>query len=322
MTLERADALAAVREPVARGRLPRAEAKVWLRTTLIVRRLLPDSLAVRRAELRGHAMWEQNAEERERAMTAMTAVVAGTARAHEVERLAQAHLVEDKVKETFFWQRWRVPSLDVQSRERLEQALSSGRGVILSSCHVGPYTLGISSVAALGSTVYSVTAPWTFEAPQPGYWGRRVARRRAEARSREERLIVSVGSFELLRALLEEREVVSIFFSVPGSRITRFLGKPVMLASGTARLAKLTGALVVPLRVRRVRHRLWLDVGETLDPHDYGDAEEIHVAVAAIHERWILELPATLEDPNREGSWEQSATEHGWTRRATEPERT
>jgi len=314
MQLEQEAALAAAKEPVARCRLPRAEPRVWLGTTLPLRRLLPDRLVVRRAERRGREMWEQNPTERERALAAMEAVVGGTSRSHEVELLAREHLIETKVKEAMFWQPWAVPMLDRDSETRLQAVLDGGRAVILSSSHMGPYSLGLSALSARGRTVFSTVAPWVFEQPQPGYWGRRIARRRTEARARRERLVISSGSFELLRALLEEGELVSVFFSVPGGRRTRFLGKPVMLASGTARLAHLTGALVLPLRSRRAGHRLWLDVGEALDPAGFSGVDELHDSLAAVHESWILELPATVEDPNRQGSWEQSATAEGWSR--------
>jgi hypothetical protein len=92
-----------------------------------------------------------------------------------------------------------------------------------------------------------------------------------------------------------------------------------MLASGTARLSLLTGAPIVPLRVRRDGYELWLDVGAPLEPGDFADVDQLHDALGEIHERWILELPATAEDPNREGSWERSATADGWTRAEREP---
>jgi hypothetical protein len=148
----------------------------------------------------------------------------------------------------------------------------------------------------------------------PGYWGRRIARRRQEARARDERIVHSAGSFALLKALLEEGQVVGVYFAMPGSRETHFLGKTVMLASGSARLAAATDALVVPIRTRRVAHRVWVDVGEPLDARELDGEEELHEALAAVHERWILELPASMEDPNREGAWQQSATAEAWLR--------
>ena len=58
----------------------------------------------------------------------------------------------------------------------------------------------------------------------------------------------------------------------------------------------------------------WTDVAPPLDPRDVASSEELHDALAAVHERWILELPATLEDPNRAGAWERTATATGWLR--------
>jgi lauroyl/myristoyl acyltransferase len=290
-----------------------------LGTSRTLRRPLPQRLVVSRAERLGGELWDSDPDERQRALAAMEAIVGGTPRAGEVETLARQHVIEGKVHEAFFWQPWPVPRMDAVSRARLREALSSGEGTLVSTCHMGPYLLGISALSALGRTVHSVAGPWVFQTPTAGSWGRRIARRRAEARARGERLIYSVGSFEVVRTLLEERELVSVYFSVPGSRATRFLGKPVMLTSGTARLSFLTGSPIVPLRVRRDGPELWLDVARTLHPGDFGDVEELHDALATVHEAWILELPATVEDPNREGSWERSATAEGWTHAKREP---
>jgi lauroyl/myristoyl acyltransferase len=308
-----AKALAAVRRPVESGPLPSAPLRLRLGTTLWLRRLLPTAIMVRRAERRGRAIWEQYAEERGRARAAMEAIVAGTPRAHEVEMLAREHVVEGNVKETLFWQPWGTAAVDETSAARLREALDAGRGVILSACHMGPYILCASVATAVGRTPYSVSG-WGFQTPSPGYWGRRIMRRRAEALARGERLVPAAGSFPLLKKLLEDREIVIVFFSMPGSQETRFLGKPAMLASGSARLAVQADALIVPLRARRAGHRVWVDVGVPLDPRGYPGWEELHAALATVHERWILELPASMEDPKREGAWEEGAGPQAWMR--------
>jgi hypothetical protein len=51
-----------------------------------------------------------------------------------------------------------------------------------------------------------------------------------------------------------------------------------------------------------------------LDSRDYADADELHKALAAVHERSIFEVPETMEDPNRAGAWENGATEREWVR--------
>ena len=105
-----------------------------------------------------------------------------------------------------------------------------------------------------------------------------------------------------------------LFFALPGHGETRFLGKRVMLASGSARLAAAADALVVPVRARRRAHLVSLDVEAPLDPRDFADWQELQGALAAVHERWILELPATMEDPNRDGAWERGASAQEWIR--------
>ncbi|MGO9488285.1 MAG: hypothetical protein ACLQBB_04560, partial [Solirubrobacteraceae bacterium] len=108
-------------------------------------------------------------------------------------------------------------------------------------------------------------------------------------------------------------EPVLIYFDLPGSIRTDFLGKPVMLASGTAQLAHQTDALVLPLRARRDERTVWTDVWEALDPRAFSTPEELHRTVAAVHQRSILEMPEALEDPRRPGAWESGAGAGEWT---------
>ena len=48
-----------------------------------------------------------------------------------------------------------------------------------------------------------------------------------------------------------------------------------------------------------------------LDPREFADADELHDALAVLHERWILEEPAAMADPNSFG-WDGGATALGW----------
>jgi lauroyl/myristoyl acyltransferase len=85
-----------------------------------------------------------------------------------------------------------------------------------------------------------------------------------------------------------------------------------MLSSSSARLASEADALILPLRARREGHRTWVDVAEALDPRLFSDEESLHEALAEVHERWILERPAALEDPRRKGAWEERASAERW----------
>jgi hypothetical protein len=293
--------------------MPPAELRLRLATSTALRRLLPTGLVVRRSVVKGRARWQDD-HERRHALDTMSAILAGTARAGEVEELARRRLVEETVQEALFWQPWRTASIDEVSRGNQRRALSANRRLLLSACHLGPYFLNMSTFASLGCSTIAVSAPWFFRDPTPDSWGRRLARWRRGLIARNQRLATTDGGFALARSLLEQGEIVLNYFDMPGSRRTHFLGKPVMLTGGSSQLAFQTEALVLPLRARRDGDRVWTDVFDPLDPRDFASAEELHLALAAIHERSILEVPETLEDPNRAGAWEQMATEREWAR--------
>jgi lauroyl/myristoyl acyltransferase len=124
-------------------------------------------------------------------------------------------------------------------------------------------------------------------------------------------LIASEGCFPVVTELLRRGAVVVMAFDWPGSVESRFLGKPVRLAAGTARLAEVSGALVVPVMRDFRQLRLRTTFGAPLGAAP-GGWRQLHDAVAAHHERWILECPAALEDPRRAGAWEEAATAESW----------
>jgi lauroyl/myristoyl acyltransferase len=312
--------LAAARRPPERP----PSAVIGLRAKLFgrpwLRGLVPVAIAVRRAEARGRATWERQPEKRAQALATMEAVLAGTTRAEELESLARRHVIEAEVVETMFWRPWRGSSIDGTSDARLRAALADERGVLISTAHLQPFIFVMGLVVERGGTPFSVSAPWLFAKPEPGEWAQRLDRWwQGIIERRRERLVSSVGSFAVLRALLEQGETVYLFFDMPGSRETRFLGKPVMLSTGSARLAFETGAPILPTRTWREGSRFHTEIGEPLDPRDYTSVEELHDALAAVHERWILMAPEALEDPRRAGAWEESATPTSWTRPPAPP---
>jgi benzoate-CoA ligase family protein len=288
--------------------LPPAELKLRVKTSPLLRGLLPTRLAVSRAMRRGQAIWERSPEERAHAIAGMEAIVAGTPRHGELNELARLALIERRINSALFWEQPWSASLDTRSASLVNAALSGGRGVLLSSCHLGPYYRAHYAAAFDAHVTYIVAGPWFFEQPSADYWGRRLARWRNGTRSRP---VPARGSFEAVQELLKRGEPVFLFFDMPGPRETHFLGKPTMLADGTAQLAVRADALVLPLRSRRVGCEVLVDACQPLDPRELGGADELHDALAAQHERWILENPAALEDP-RDTGWE--ATSRAWTR--------
>jgi lauroyl/myristoyl acyltransferase len=212
-----------------------------------------------------------------------------------------------------FWQPPRDARIDRESSAHLRSAVMSGRGVLLSACHVGPWFDLATPVTSNGRLVYAVFGDWFFEAPTPNLWGRRLVHWQRKSAARElERVIPASRSFVVIRDLLEAGEVVQSFFDMPGPHVTNFLGKPVMLADGTARLAIDADAVVLPARSRRVGHRSYTDFAAPLDARDFDGADQLHERLAAIHSGLILEVAETLEDPRRDGAWETGATAEAW----------
>jgi lauroyl/myristoyl acyltransferase len=306
-------ALAAARDRVAPAPMPRVALRAAMRSSPLLHRLRPGRLDVLVGELRGRIVWQRDREAREDARATMRAILAGTAREVELESLARRHVIETEANMALFWQPPRDARTDARSSAHLQSALASGRGVLLSCCHVGPWFDLATPVELNGRRVYPVYGDWFFEAPTPNPWGRRLVHwQRKSATRKLERVIPASRSFVVIRDLLEAEEVVQSFFDMPGPHVTNFLGKPVMLADGTARLAIDADAMVLPARSRRVGHRSYVDFAAPLDARDFDDADQLHERLAAIHSQLILEVAETLEDPRRDGAWETGATAEAW----------
>jgi lauroyl/myristoyl acyltransferase len=294
-----------------RPRMPRAGLRVWLKTARPVRAVLPTRLVVARAQRKGRRLWDEAPAEHAHALRTMEAVVCGTPQERELAAHARQHLIEEQAWEALFWQSWTAPRIDAASGERLVRLCSGDRGVVLSACHLGPYFRKSKRLVRLGLTPYVVAGEWFLAEPTPDYWGRRLARWRRGLP--EVPLVRARGSYAVLRTVLAAGRTALVYFDMPGSHETEFLGKRVMLVDGTARLAAETDALVVPVRSVRDGHVIRLEVFDALDPRDFQGADDLHVALAGVHERLILERPAAMADPASFG-WEGFATASCWLR--------
>ena len=300
-------------EFVPKGKMPPAPLRIRLKTSTLLRRAVPTTLAVMRAESKAHRLWRTHTPTREHALEAVRAIVTGTSRESELEEISERHVVERQVWEALFWQPWRPPTVEGESLRRLREAQASERGVILSGVHVGPF-FGVSfGLDTIGIRHFVVMGNWYYEKPSHDLWGRRTARWRIGLP--ELPVVRPRGSYEVLAELLRGGETATLYFDLPGPHETRFLGKPVMLVDGTARLARENDALVLPQRIRREGAKTRLEYFEALDPRSFSGPDELHDALAAVHERLILEDPATLQDPMLTG-WEDCARPERWSRPA------
>jgi lauroyl/myristoyl acyltransferase len=242
------------------------------------------------------------------AVAAMTAVVAGTAATHDIDRLARAHVAAQARGSELTWRPWEIERIPIRGLDRLERARASGRGLVISHSHLGP----LAGWAALGREIRPLHHPvgdWAIHDPYPGYLGYQVEQRRRLFQRAGMELLPAIGSAFPLFKLLRKGGAVLLSFDAPGERRTDFLGKPVDLDDGTAQLATKTQALILPTALLPIGRRWEIEIHEPLDPGDFAGPEELHLALAAVHEELILRAPEHLEDPRR--LW-ATATAAGW----------
>lgn len=263
-------------------------------------------MAVALGYARGRLQW-LHPEARRRSRLAVAAIAGARAD----DRMAQAHLQHAGARDQLL----RLPAIMrgalIEGGHHLRAAKATGRGVLVSYCHFGPFpAIGVTTLE-LVSDVHQVVGAW-LAAPRPDSVTPRVQRWRRMFDEAGVPLISSEGCFPVVNELLRRGAVVVMAFDWPGSVESRFLGKPVRLAAGTARLAEASGALVVPVMRRFEELRLRTTFGAPLGPAAPGEWRQLHDDVAARHEHWILQCPAALEDPRRVGAWEEAATPESW----------
>jgi lauroyl/myristoyl acyltransferase len=292
--------------------MPRVSALLAFATSPTLHRLLPGRHAVLLGQAHGNLVWLTRPVVRANARATMEAIVGATPRAHEARALARRHVTEKFALRMIFWQPPAVASIDERSRANLLAALATGRGVMLSACHMGPCFDIASPVLGVGRRSFQIAGSWFFDPAPPNYAGRRVAWWWQKVEKRGTFLVRANRSTPTVLALLKEGEIISLYFDVIGRHSSVLLGKPVSLAPGTAKLARKGEALILPLRARRTGARVCVDILPALDARDFEDPEHLHDELARIHSELILEFAETLEDPRRAGAWEHGAKADAW----------
>ncbi|HYI18500.1 MAG TPA: hypothetical protein VD836_07300 [Solirubrobacteraceae bacterium] len=260
------------------------------------RRHIPLPVAVAGAVRAGRRAWDDDPEARAAARRAIFAVCG-----IEHDDLARAHLVEHAVREELIWRAWDAPLGRWTGAEHLDAAIASRRGVVCSFVHSGPFPGVTAAIASRTDRLHLVTGAWMFLPYEGDAESARTVRWLANLQALPVTLVGNAGSYGALADALRAGDAVLTAFDAPGSRPTPFLRQTIRLASGTARLAVETGALVVPIWRARERWRMRTVVGEPIEPGT--DPDDLHERLARVHSAWILARPAALEDPTREGWW-------------------
>ncbi len=267
-----------------------------------------DRAALAAAAARGRLQW-RDAAARERSRGAIDAIVGPVAGR---DALARSHLAETEAREEFIRRPWMNAGIPVAGAAHLRAASAAGRGVLVSYCHFGPFPGIGATVAEHVGGAHQVVGAWLTERPPDEREQHRRQGWLSMFEAADVTLVSATGCFPVVSDLLARGAVVVISFDWPGSARTSFLGKPVQLASGTARLAAVTGALIVPVARHFRRLRPGAVFGPPIDPRDHHGWRSIQDALAACHGHSILGRPAALEDPRRPGAWGTAATAAGW----------
>jgi len=172
-----------------------------------------------------------------------TAFAEPAASPEEVRRLTREHLAEQFLRRCFTLHP--DTHIPVRGIEHLESARAAGRGVIVASFHIGLLWNLKFALAAHGYRLYVSGLAGPPGAGSKGDWW---TAHEAWAEEAGCRWVTLGGSYAVFRALLERGEVCKIEWDIPGRRPVpvEVLGRTLRISGGVARLARDTGAFVVP----------------------------------------------------------------------------
>lgn len=176
-----------------------------------------------------------------------------------------------------------LDSVELVGKEHLEKAIARGRGVIITSTHLGNWELGGVMVAQMGYALHAVAGV------QLNRWLTGAVR---DAKTELSITTISPddGYRKITRAL-EHNDPVALV--VDGNIYThgttvKWFGRPTSFPAGPGVLAQRTGALVLPgycLRLGPGRFRVVIE--PALDPASFASMAELHQAIASVAERHI-----------------------------------
>jgi lauroyl/myristoyl acyltransferase len=201
-----------------------------------------------------------------------------------------------------FWRPWLMHHATIEGIEHYRAAQATGRGILTSFPHFGMPYAQFPIMHQFGIDAWVIASPHHYMDIGTGYDARFAhhGRRAYVDKLGEDRAIArrrgstAAGAFEPALELLREGKTLSVAFDVNGSLPTPFLGRQLSLASGPAKLAHGSEAVVVPFVIRRRGPYPILRFDAPIDSRDYADPTALQAAIAAVMERWALEEPHTV----------------------------
>ncbi len=202
-----------------------------------------------------------------------------------------------------FWRPWLMGQGQIEGLEHYESARSQGRGVVAPFPHFGNPYIQFPVMRRFGIDAWVIASPHHYMELGDGYDGRfaRQGRKYVDLLG-EGRAIVRLspevptqeGAFDASLRQLRDSATVSVAFDSVGTLPTPFMGRLLHLASGPAKLAWVSDAMVAPFVSRIHRYRPLLKFAPPLDPRDFDGPEALQAALAAIMEAWAFERPHSV----------------------------
>lgn len=218
----------------------------------------------------------------------------GAAAPERVEAAAAAYLERDVVRSEWRYHPKLVSYQPVENAAALTKARATGRGVVVSFLHHGHYEGATASLALADAPLGIVVSPEMLAADAPTFLRQHV---RAGTITGNWPVDAGLGGKELA-GRLAKGEALAIATDVPGSAVVPFLGRDRRGSSGAARLAAATNSLVVTMHAHcESDGRLWLQLGDPIDPRDFGDPDELLRYLVATQEESVLAWPEGYHQP-------------------------
>ncbi|MBF4162534.1 LpxL/LpxP family acyltransferase [Nocardioides acrostichi] len=218
----------------------------------------------------------------------------GTVAPDRVEEAARAYVVRDVMRSEMRYHPRLICRQEVQNLASLTAARATGRGVVVSFLHHGHYEGASAALAAADRPLGIVVSPDMLGPAAPTFLKQHV---RAGTSTGNQPIDAGLGG-KHLGGLLARGECLAIATDVPGSSVIEFLGEKRLGSSGAARLAAATNSLVVTMHAHcESDGRLWLSLGDAVEPRDFEDAEDLLRHLVQTQEEHVLAWPEGYHQP-------------------------
>jgi lauroyl/myristoyl acyltransferase len=282
-----------------------------LRASETMHRLVPAPVAMAGLDLVQRLAVTLRPERLDGPRAAMAAVVGGTPRETDLDRLPFRHLCSSARGWELMWRPWLLQKMPVEGLDRLS-SIEPGRGIVFSTPHFGPLVSLGALAREIGPIDVAVGEHLAAAEVPPGYNGYQIEQTRRVTVRAGLRPVRAVGSARTFTSTLKDGGRVVLNFDVPGTTPIQFLGKTVELKSGVARLAEMTGAVVVPVIPLPRRRGWYVHVDDPIDPRKHDSWQSVLQAAADVFTGLVLRAPEYLESPLRDGGW-AVATRDRWS---------